>query len=390
MKQRKITRPVARLLLCALLLHFALLLTACGGASGAAAATMHLKKAEGTVGVADGEGNDIALAENLVLYSGYKVATEAESYAWIDLDAVKLAKMDAESAVEIAKDGKQLTVHVQTGSLFFNVTEPLADDESMEIATSSLLVGIRGTCGWVTQNSAALLEGTVTVTAGEQTVTVNAGEMAVLTEEGALEVKPFSAASVPTFVRTEVVEDEQLAAEVLETTGMDLSKSDPVMPRRAETVVSGNLNEVLYTEWVDFAGDGAPELLVIGIKNREANSARGPDRDVWFYIFADDDERSPDNGRDYIDNGVALYSEAIRMEEYNWFLVEADGRQFLEIYHNIDWEDPGREESAQYYGFDAEGNWFLEHIYYMVNGSGSISGSHHIVSGLPYGSDRED
>ena len=382
MKRRKFTRPVARLLLCCLLLNLALLLTACGGAS--AAAAMHLKKAEGAVGVTDGEGNDVALAENLGLYSGYTVTTKEESYAWIDLDKVKLAKLDADSTAEIVQEDKHLTVNVQTGSLFFNVSEPLADDETMEIATSSMLVGIRGTCGWVTQNTAALLEGTVTVTAGEQAVTVNAGEMAVLTENGVLEITAFSTFSVPVFVWTEITEDEALTEEVLEATGMDLAQNPPV-PRYAEAMIAEELDEVLYTEWIDLAKDGDPELLVIGIQNHETDSPYMPVRHIYLYIFSSEDVQYPLYGRNYMNDGIPLYAEAPPRGEGSCSLVEADGRYFLEVYHSYYHDTrggtvvPELSEFVYYYGFDADGYWFSEYTFFSYNyfdNEDVINGSH--------------
>ena len=177
--------------LTALVLSLALLLTSCG--NGTSAATMYLRKTEGAVGVSDGEGKELTPKDNLGLYSGYQVGTQAESYAWIDLDQVKLAKLDQDSEVEINKEGKKLEINVKSGSLFFNVTEPLADDEIMNIATSTMMIGVRGTCGWVTGNTAALLEGTVSVTAGGQEATINAGEMAVLTESGEITVSALTA-----------------------------------------------------------------------------------------------------------------------------------------------------------------------------------------------------
>lgn len=187
----------------ALALAMCLGLTACGG-GGAKAATMHLRKTEGTVGVSDDGGQAVEPREELGLFSGYGVDTQSESYAWIDLDDVKLVKMDQDSEIGITKEDKQLEVEVKTGSLFFNVTQPLADDETMTIRTSTMAVGIRGTCGWVTQDAAALLEGSVEVTAGEQSVTVSAGEMAFLTEDGKLEVRQLYIEDVPAFVAAEI------------------------------------------------------------------------------------------------------------------------------------------------------------------------------------------
>ena len=134
----------------------ALLLAGCALLScvscGSGAASMHLRRTEGTVGVSDNEGKSVEPRDDLGLYSGYGVGTQAESYAWIDLDDVKLTKLDANSEIEIVKEDKSLEINVKSGSLFFNVTEPLADDETMNIATSTMMIGIRGTCGWVAED----------------------------------------------------------------------------------------------------------------------------------------------------------------------------------------------------------------------------------------------
>ena len=250
-------KPFTRLT--ALALSLALLLTSCGG--GASATSMHLRKTEGTVGVSDSEGKELTPKSNLGLYSGYQVGTQEKSYAWIDLDRVKLTKLDADSQIEINKDGKKLEIDVKTGSLFFNVTEPLDDDETMNIAASTMIIGIRGTCGWVGENTAALLEGTVEVTAGEQNVTISAGEMAVLTEDK-LEVKPLTASDVPAFVVEEIAGDDGLAQTVLDATGLNI----PAYSMASYEDVLAEIEEevtIIYTELIDFEQDGSPELLVI-------------------------------------------------------------------------------------------------------------------------------
>ncbi len=130
-----------------LLMAVMLLLTACGPSASAAA--MSLAKAEGTVGIADGDGESVPVSEDRRLYSGYQVGTEAKSHAWISLDDVKLVKMDEESAIELRKENRNLEIFVNSGQLFFNITEPLEEDETLDIRTSTMTVGIRGTCGWV-------------------------------------------------------------------------------------------------------------------------------------------------------------------------------------------------------------------------------------------------
>lgn len=205
----------------ALLLVAALLLSSCG--SDASASAMRLMRSQGQVNVSDDAGAEVELLDNLSLYSGYEVGTRRESFAWINLDDVKLTKMDQESEITIQKDGKKLEIEVKSGSLFFNVAKPLEDEETMNIRTSTITVGIRGTCGWVAEDVAALLEGTVSVTAGEQTVTISAGEMAVMRPDGTLEVRKLSAEDIPAFVQEEIVESEELSEAVQAINGGGIS-----------------------------------------------------------------------------------------------------------------------------------------------------------------------
>ena len=215
----------------ALALIMTLSLAACGGGQNTAA-TMHLRRTEGTVAVFDGGGKDVPVMDNLGLYSGYGVGTRSTSYAWIDLDGVKLAKLDQNSEIAIRKEGKKLDIEVRSGSLFFNVTQPLEDDETMNISTSTMLVGIRGTCGWVEDNAGLsrvyLLAGKVECSAEGQTVRVSAGQMAELAKEGELTVQEFDEEDLPVFVRDEV--DPDLPGGTVETPGPDGSDTPEPTP----------------------------------------------------------------------------------------------------------------------------------------------------------------
>ena len=113
------------------------------------ASTMRLEKAEGSVAVADGDGKDQELREKMLLFSGYGIETQGKSFSWFNLDDTKLAKMDENTKASIVKEDRNLKLLVDSGRLYFNITEPLEDDETFEIQTSTMTVGIRGTCGWV-------------------------------------------------------------------------------------------------------------------------------------------------------------------------------------------------------------------------------------------------
>ncbi len=171
----------------------------------------------------DAKGKSLKLMENMGLYSGYGIGTQSESYAWINFDDVKLSKLDQDSRVSIEKDGRKLEIDVQSGSIFFNITEALGENESMDIRTSTMTCGIRGTCGWVMANgstsSLTLLDGTVEciilVDGQEETVTVNAKESLIVDEDDGnitYEMVPLTFDDVPEFVQEEVV-NEPLAME---------------------------------------------------------------------------------------------------------------------------------------------------------------------------------
>ena len=204
-----------------LLLILVMLLSASCGRN--RATTMKLIKTDGEVGVENEKGKSVDLIENLGLYSGYGIGTQKKSFAWIDLDDTKLTKMDEKSDVDIKKDGKKLELVVNSGGLFFNVTKPLEDDESMDIRTSTTICGIRGTCGWVEAYGdttyVGLFDGkvecTVTADGKEETVRVNAKEILIVKKDGdhvTYEVKKLTYKDVPEFVQVEIA-DEPFALE---------------------------------------------------------------------------------------------------------------------------------------------------------------------------------
>ncbi|MEY8378969.1 FecR domain-containing protein [Lachnospiraceae bacterium 56-18] len=204
-----------------LLLILVMLLSASCGRN--RATTMKLIKTDGEVGVENEKGKSVDLIENLGLYNGYGIGTQKKSFAWIDLDDTKLTKMDEKSDVGIKKDGKKLELVVNSGGLFFNVTKPLEDDESMDIRTSTTICGIRGTCGWVEAHGdttyVGLFDGkvecTVTADGKEETVRVNAKEILIVKKDGdhvTYEVKKLTYKDVPEFVQVEIA-DEPFALE---------------------------------------------------------------------------------------------------------------------------------------------------------------------------------
>jgi len=134
------------------------LLPATAFAANNTATTMRLAKKQGSVTVSNATGKAVSQTENMKLYNGYKVKTGAKSYAWISLDDTKVAKLDANSQLEVQKSGKNLTLYLSSGNVFFNAKQPLKGGETFNIKTSTMTTGIRGTSGCVSVVSARVTE----------------------------------------------------------------------------------------------------------------------------------------------------------------------------------------------------------------------------------------
>ena len=147
-----------------LILSFLLTLTMPAmAADDATGTTLRLEETNGTVTVKDAAGKDKSAREGMRLYSGYTIATGASSSAYISLDDTKAVKLDSSGKVEIKKSGKKLEVSLTSGQIYFNVTEPLKVDESLNIRTSTMVTGIRGSFGWVNLTRMGLMHGHVTL-----------------------------------------------------------------------------------------------------------------------------------------------------------------------------------------------------------------------------------
>lgn len=219
----------------ALLAILTLLLTlvpAVLAAETASASTMQLTRTEGTVSAANASGRSVSIREKMRIYNGYTITTAAKSYAWIALDDTKLVKLDASSEVAVRKNGKSLELLVSSGSLLFNVTEPLKEDEKLNICTATMVAGVRGTTGWVEARAdgsgLAILEGRVVCnTAAGDSASVESGQSASFSTGGEIEQGKIDLNETPGFVLTDVVNDPALCAEILEKSGLDIGSVTP-------------------------------------------------------------------------------------------------------------------------------------------------------------------
>ncbi len=112
------------------------------------ATTMRILRIEGEVTLED-EGKPKTITNNLRLNSGNALSTAIKSLVSIGLDDTKIVTLDEKSRAEFYQSGRKLNLDLTAGSLFFEVSKSLESDESFDISTSTMVVGIRGTSGWV-------------------------------------------------------------------------------------------------------------------------------------------------------------------------------------------------------------------------------------------------
>ena len=194
-------------------LVFGLLSTAIS-AETATAADMRLQSTTGTVSLKNASGKSVSVREGMKLYSGYTISTSAKSYAYVSLDSTKVVKLDASTKVEVRKSGSKLELLVSSGELFFNVSAPLSSSETLNIRTSTMVTGVRGTSGVVSVTATggsgvSIYDGTVQVKslASGENLSVSAGERLSM-EQSAASTSELTETDVPGFAAVEIAADE--------------------------------------------------------------------------------------------------------------------------------------------------------------------------------------
>ena len=141
---------------------------------------------EGEVGIEDAEGKSAFMMENIRLSSGQALVTGPESSASVGLDDSRILSLDADTRVEFIQEKDQLELNLVKGTLFLDVQDKLDENEVLDIRTSTMAVGIRGTIVFVSveeegpekqasEQKASLEDVTGTVTVGvlEGTARIN-------------------------------------------------------------------------------------------------------------------------------------------------------------------------------------------------------------------------
>ena len=145
---RKAAVPARILALLALILTLAL----CGSALADSydANTMRLLRYQGDVEIYDPSGMPRFVLENVRFASGEAMQTGTNGQASVGLDDSKIVTLDASSRVEFMQESGHIKLNLTEGTLFLDVQEKLDENESLDIQTTTMTVGIRGTIVFLT------------------------------------------------------------------------------------------------------------------------------------------------------------------------------------------------------------------------------------------------
>ena len=214
-------KSVAILLVLALVFSFSISAIA-ESVTSTDASSMRLFRTEGIVFLSDDSGSPLSIRENMRLYSGNTVETASDSRAGISLDKAKTVTLDEDSSASLHSEGKNLSLNLESGAMYFSVSKPLGADENFEIRTSTMVLGIRGTSGYVAAVSET--ESIVILTSGHALITAVTGDeqeiaagqcVTIRLEESGTEftVSSVTPYDLPSFLLAELAADSAMLAE---------------------------------------------------------------------------------------------------------------------------------------------------------------------------------
>ncbi len=257
----------------AILLVLVLLLYGCSGANSLTAVEIRLQRMVGNVTMTDSNGKERTPMEEMRFNSGDHVATQEDSLITMALDETKLVTLEESTNATINADGSHLSVVVEDGNFYFNVTEKLADGESFDISTSNMVCGVRGTSayGGEDENGNDLIMATdgnlhlvhVDGTTGKEiTQIVYPGQKAVLDirqETPGFNVQPYTVEDLPPLALDSICKNDELCQRVVEATGFPEKKIEAL----AEATCVPGINSEGNPESIPLMGQAARDIVEV-------------------------------------------------------------------------------------------------------------------------------
>jgi hypothetical protein len=298
------------------------------------ASTMRLSDYDGDVILMSETGKVQELKQDLRIFGGSKLNTGKESKAWVLLDEERMVTLMERSTARFNQSGKSISLSLEKGDLFFNIARDLEEDESFDISVSTMIIGVRGTSGYVRENENGypvlyMTSGKVLVyvedpeTGNTDQRKVKAGQkLTVIITDGEIEmiIEDIPEAALPEDALFEIYSDEDLLEEVLEDTGWDKDTLDYLYDAYKygikEDYGTGD-SETGHAEGV------AEEIVGTWILDHDLSSElKVVDKYLYFYS-------------DLTGKGAFFYEDAVEEFEFTWSYVESTGMVLIDCDNNI-------------------------------------------------------
>lgn len=269
------------------------------------ATTMRILRLEGEVTLEE-DGKNKTVRESLRLNSGNALSTALKSLVSIGLDDTKIVTLDERSRAVFEQSGRQLELKLTDGSLFFEVSQPLTDEETFDIKTSTMIVGIRGTSGWVSvdgeHESLIVTDGVVHVT----------GTNPVTGEVKEIDVKAGQRVNVYLYNDRKI---DSIMFEVIEVTERDLPEFLLERLRENPALLDKVCRETGWDKpWIlGITEDEVPKVVIDDNENDN-----GSDHKDALPEVSDEDTLAPDTGEEVPDNTEDSDTGALTKEQLAW------------------------------------------------------------------------
>lgn len=195
--------------------------------------TIRLESYTGSVSIETGAEKTVKIMNKMRLFDGYTVTTAKDATAYLSIDNKKSIRLDQNTKVSIVKKDNINEIQVISGSIFFSVKEKLKDDETLDVVTPTMAIGIRGTTGTVfvkrEESCAQIYSGRVTVKnkrGNEKTVAPGQEVRDSKSKEKNLEVIELkrNGEEIPSFSLNEINKDKEIKQQISEVQIFEVEK----------------------------------------------------------------------------------------------------------------------------------------------------------------------
>ena len=196
------------------------------------ASTMRLLRHDGTVQIYDVSGAPRFLLVNVRFASGEAMETGEDGTASVSLDDSKIVSLDKLSFVEFMQESDHIRLNLKKGTIFLDVSEKLDENAGLDIQTSTMIIGVRGTSGYVDSDENGnsviyLTTGKVEVTGLEEGEEFDsdkikpAQKLTVDAKSSTLIVEDVTEFDLPSEMVITIVSDDDLLEKVVDETDWD-------------------------------------------------------------------------------------------------------------------------------------------------------------------------